>query len=570
VSLANDFLRFFADKIIKLRDDLDNISTIDSQPAVSTSPLVNSTFTEFKPLSLNDIVKLVHSAKATTCELDIIPTSKLKKYFTVIAPIVTEIVNRSLLTGVFPEIWKSAVVKPLLKKKGLPLELQNYRPVSNLTFLSKILEKAALSQIKEYIESNHLLPAYQSAYRKHYSVETAMLKMYSDLLESIDNSKVTIVVMVDLSAAFDTIDITILIQMLKDEFGIDCTPLRWIESYLSNRTMKVLINRSSSDSEPVRFGVPQGSCAGPVIFTLYIASLNRVIQKYPADLYGYADDHKIAFKIQAGNVQNEVTVLRQLEECLKEIITWMANYKLKMNQSKTEVIVYGTRQQLAKLNIQTVNVGECNIKCVDHVRDLGVIMTNTLNFDQHIQKKCQTAHIQLRNLKAIRKHLTQQSTETLIHGLVHSHIDFCNGLFVDIPDYQINKLQRIQNYAARVTLDVSYDKPSSELLKQLHWLPVKARVKFKILVTVFRVINGTAPAYLREMFTLLQGRYQLRSKSELCFAVPRRRTKLADRSLAVVGPKWWNALPSSLKNIQSEASFKSKLKSHLFRQFHGI
>ena len=194
-------------------------------------------------------------------------------------------------------------------------------------------------------------------------------------------------------------------------------------------------------------------------------------------------------------------------------------------------------------------------------------MTNTLNFDIHIQKKCQIAHVQLRNLKAIRKHLTQKSTETLVHGLVHSHIDFCNGLFTEIPAYQINKLQRVQNHAARVVLSSSHDQPSAVLLKQLHWLPVKARIMFKVLVMVFRVINGTAPVYLREMFAPTQGRYRLRSQSDIYFHIPRRRTRMADRSFAVVGPKWWNNLPSDLKNIDSEQNFRSRLKTYLFDIF---
>ena len=468
----------------------------------------------------------------------------------------------------FPDEWKSAVIKPLLKKKGLPLELKNYRPVSNLTFLSKILEKAAMNQINDHIESNNLLPAYQSAYRKYHGVETAMVKMYNDLLENIDKNQVTIVVMVDLSAAFDTIDIPILLKLLQNDFGIQGTSLKWIESYLTDRTMRVLIEKSKSDSEPLRFGVPQGSCAGPVIFTLYISALNRVVQKYTADLYGYADDHKVALKFQAGNPDSVSMVLDQLDSCLNDIITWMTTFKLKMNQSKTEIIIYGTRQQLDKLNITSINVGEVNVTCVDHVRDLGVTMTNTLNFDQHIQKKCRIAHVQLRNLWAIRKYLTQKSTESLVHGLVHSHIDFCNSLFSDIPAYQLNRLQRVQNHAARVVFNVSYDQPSAELLKKLHWLPVKARVMFKVLVMVFRVIQGNAPAYLRDMFVANQGRYRLRSQSDLNFTIPRRRTKLADRSLAVVGPKWWNDLPSALKNIQSEATFKSRLKTHLFKTFY--
>ena len=325
------------------------------------------------------------------------------------------------------------MISPLLKKKGLSLELQNYRPVSNLSFLSKILEKAALRQITKYIEVNKLLPHYQSAYWKNHGVETAMLKMYSDLLSAIDNSQVTIVVMIDLSAAFDTVDIPTVIDILHDEFGIKDTPLKWVESYLTQRSVKVIIDNSFSDTEHLKFGVPQGSCAGPVIFTMYIAALKNIGKKYNLELYGYADDHKIAFRIQVGDLENEATVIKQLDECLLDIMHWMNQKKLKMNNSKTEIILYGTKQQLSKVNISSVNVGGIEVKCVDHVRDLGVLMENNLSFDRHIRKKCQTSHIHLRNLKRIRKHLSYKSTEILVHGLVHSHIDFCNGLFTDIP-----------------------------------------------------------------------------------------------------------------------------------------
>ena len=123
---------------------------------------------------------------------------------------------------------------------------------------------------------------------------------------------VTFVVMIDLSAAFDTIDVPIVVQLMHDEFGISSTPLKWIESYLTDRTMRVKIDNSSSDTIPLRFGVPQGSCAGPVIFTMYIAALNRVVRKYQADLYGYADDHKVAFRIQSGYHQSESVLITLL------------------------------------------------------------------------------------------------------------------------------------------------------------------------------------------------------------------------------------------------------------------
>ena len=124
----------------------------------------------------------------------------------------------------------------------------------------------------------------------------------------------------------------------------------------------------------VMCNMPQSSCAGPVIFTLYIATLSRIVEKYPAVLHGYADDHKVAVSFRPGDKEDESRVLKQLDSCLCDIIGWMTKYKLKMNHSKTESIIYGTKSQLAKVNIESVKVGDNHVKCVDNVRDLGVIM----------------------------------------------------------------------------------------------------------------------------------------------------------------------------------------------------
>jgi hypothetical protein len=131
-------------------------------------------------LSCTDVKKLILESNSTTCEFDFILTTKLNENIEFFLPVVTEIVNRSLTSGIFPQIWNSAVIRPLLKKKGLALELKNYRPVSNFSFFSKLLEKAALNQITKHIETNKLLPSYQSAYRKSHGVETALIKMYDD------------------------------------------------------------------------------------------------------------------------------------------------------------------------------------------------------------------------------------------------------------------------------------------------------------------------------------------------------------------------------------------------------
>ena len=564
--LANKFHDFFSSKVANIRRELDEIPC--NKSVKPHNPLCTDSFTKFNSLGESEVRTIIMKSKSTTCSLDIIPTKTLKSLLDYFLPFITKIINCSLETGIFPKAWKKAAVKPLIKKKGLPLELKNYRPVSNLSFLSKVLEKAALQQVVAFVENHSLLPSYQSAYRRNYGVETTMLKMYGDLLSAADKKMVSLVVMIDLSAAFDTVDIPILLSIMNSRFNIKGTPLKWFESYLTERTMNVVINNKQSDTKTLQYGVPQGSCAGPVVFTLYIAALNTIISSsFPnINLYGYADDHKLALVHFAGNTDSELQAKLNMERCLENVIIWMAEHKLKMNNSKTEIILYGTKQQVSKSNITELNVGTEVVKCVKSVRDLGVFMDSTLTFDLHIRKKCQIANNQLRNIRSVRKHLSQNATEILVHGLIHSHLDFCNGLFSNLPEYQINRLQTIQNRAAKLVVNASYEQPSSPILQSLHWLPVRARIQFKILTTVFKCLNGTAPAYLSDLISIKQHRYSARSSKLLMLQEKRTNTKFADRSFEVVGPRWWNALPAEIRNLSSESSFRRELKTFLFRK----
>ena len=202
-----------------------------------------------------------------TCSLDPLPTSLFVECLELLLPAVTAVINQSLHTGVFPSVFKEAIIKPLLKKPSLDLNsLKNYRLISNLSFLSNVTEKIVLSQLSAYLNANNLFPTSQSAYRPGHSTETALLNMMNDILHALDNDNVTVVTLLDLSAAFDTIDHNILCQRLEHLYGISGTPLNWFRSYLSNRTQTVTINNKLSQPTLLNFGVPQGSVLGPIYF----------------------------------------------------------------------------------------------------------------------------------------------------------------------------------------------------------------------------------------------------------------------------------------------------------------
>ena len=201
-----------------------------------------STITAFEAISREAVNGIIQSSPAKTCDLDPIPTSLLKKCIE-LTPIITTIVNKSLTSGTYPDIFKEALVRPLLKKKGTNKdELKNYRPVSNLHFISKVIEKAVASQLETHLVRNELLDTLQSGYRAYHSTETAMLKISNDILTNKDHNESTGLVCIDLSAAFDLVDHSILLKRLFDYFGIRGTALAWFKSYLTGRSQRVLID----------------------------------------------------------------------------------------------------------------------------------------------------------------------------------------------------------------------------------------------------------------------------------------------------------------------------------------
>ena len=222
----------------------------------------------FREVTDDEIRKIVLSSKTTSCALDPIPTKLLKECLDFLLPVITKIANASLQSGVFPSEWKSALVVPLLKKPGLDLTLNNYRPVSNLQFISKVVERTVISQLFTHMNEHCPLPPNQSAYRPMHSTETILVKIQSDILTNMEHQKVTILVLIDLSAAFDTIDTDILCSILSTKFRVKNTALEWFKSYLSSRKLQVSVNGTLSKSFNLPFGVPQGSCLGPILFTI--------------------------------------------------------------------------------------------------------------------------------------------------------------------------------------------------------------------------------------------------------------------------------------------------------------
>ena len=373
---------------------------------------------------------------------------------------------------------------------------------------------------------------------------------------------------IDLSAAFDTIDHKILLQILSAKYGITGQALKWFDRYLSDRSFNVVIGDKYSKPHSLTVSVPQGSCVGASVFNLYCSTLHEIIPKDLA-LSSFADDHSVRRSFRAGCRKDESETNQILEECMLNIKSWMDSMCLKMNPSKTEFIYFGSKPQLKKCEVQSLKVSGDLIQRVDMIRYLGIYMDTHLTYKHHITKKCKAAMINYFKIKSIRPLLDVKTTARLCLSLCISHLDYCNSVLYGLPDTTLNRFQRIQNMCACLTLRRGRRESITECLKELHWLPIKQRIQYKILTLTHKCLNKIGPKYLQDLIHLRpSSRGGLRSAIEpnlLTIPITKCKT-FADRSFSVCAPVLWNALPATLMTRSlSFIKFKKDLKTHLFR-----
>ena len=430
------------------------------------------------------------------------------------------------------------------------------------------------------------MPDYQSAYGKYFSCETAVVKIINNILWDMEEQKATALRVCDLSAAFDMVSHKILPEVLHNKFGVTGKALEWFQSYLEGRKCEVNVGTSYSRDHDFNFSVPQGSCLGPVAYFAYASTIQEAVNpsEFAAntelsahsepnqnhiDLHGYADDHGIKRSFIPKPLQEKQTITL-LEEALVRIKTWMDLNCLKMNTTKMEFIVFRSKQQLKKVEVTSINVNGDSIPRSEVIKYLGTWMDQYLNFRQHILKKCNVAMINLQRIKTIRRILTVKATETLVHGLVTSHLDYSNAILYGLPKVDIQKLQHVQNCVAKLILKKNKYDSSVGALKELHWLPITLRINNKILSLTNNCIHGKAPKYLQDLLTFYKGGRQGLRSANNGITLNQSRTKyktFANRSFSCAAPKLWNGLPQYLWEITDIIQFKYQLKTHLFRQF---
>jgi hypothetical protein len=386
-----------------------------------------------------------------------------------------------------------------------------------------------------------------------HSTETTILKIQNDALLTLDSGNGMLLVLLDLSAAFDTIDHSILLERLRSLIGITGSALDWMASYLSCRKQYVKLNDSSSKHHDLSIGVPQGSVLGPLLFILYTRPLGDIFRRHSIQYHQYADDTQAYCPLPCKNPAALRDSLIRMESCLAEVSDWMLSNKLKMNEQKTECIIFATKRNRHIFKDITIKVGNSSIKPAESVRNLGAYLDPELTMERHVNNIVRNGYYHLRRIARISCHLDHESRAKAVVAFVSSCLDCHNGLLTGATQKQLRRLQVLQNNAARLVTRSPRHCHITPILSQLHWLPVKERIIYKILSLVHGALYmPNSPSYIRELCRPPPSMRTLRSSANRTLAVQRTHKKVGDAAFSVAACKSWNSLPPELREIPSK------------------
>ena len=479
----------------------------------------------------------------------------LKAAAPIIAEPITHIFNMSIGLNQVPVTWKQAYVTPLLKA-GNQSDLNNYRPISNLSVLSKILESLVASQLKSYLDSLNILNNMQSGFRSRHSTVSATLKVFDDIKEALDNKLMCVSLFIDLTKAFDTVDHPLLINTLL-RAGIGCNALKWFHSYLNNRSQIVKDGNIMSDPVTVTKGVPQGSVLGPFLFLVYI---NNICDKFKHCKYHlYADD-----TVMYACAPSAETAFSNLQSDFNTLQLALSDLKLVLNSGKTKTMIFSSaRKKAPTLSINTLD--GVAIQTVDTYKYLGIWLDKSLNFHFHIDHLAKKLKFTLGFLYRLKSCFSMASRKRLVAALFLSQLDFGDNIYRFASASILSKLDPLYHSALRYVTNSGFRTHHCTLYSLVGWSSLTLRRLQHWYILVYKIILGKLPFYLNQKFMPLESSHNLRSHRWFQYKVPPIRTQAGKASLFYYGPWSWNDLQAKLKleTLISLNDFKLRVKEVL-------
>lgn len=514
----------------------------------------------FDSLTPNEVKKHILAIKSDAIGSDGISRKMILMALEKVTPILCHILNCSLFTSTFPNVWRSAYVIPVPKINN-PSSFSHFRPISILPFLSKVAERIVSFQLRLYLSRNNLLNPFQSGFRPGHSTVTALTKICDDIRSGLDKQLVTIIVLLDFSNAFNTVDFDIMLAILKFHNNLSQEVVSWFHSYLQNRQQRVRVDGKFSSFSYLQAGVPQGGVLSPLLFAIFINSISHFLS---CSFHLYADDLQIYVSVPA----DEIAVgISKINSDLCKISSWSKSNGLNINASKSQAIIVGNPKQTRKIDTSAVApivLDNTILPFSETVKNLGLIIDSSFSWVPQINQVSRRLFAAIGSLKRWKNLLPIRTKITLAETLLLPILDYADCSYTDLNVELLNKLERLQNMAIRFIFGLRKFDHISEYRARLKWLPIRMRRNFHVLTLLFSILYAPhTPSYLKDRFTFYSAvdcHMQLRSRSDNKLLTPHHHTTFYGKSFTVHAVILWNNLPKHVRDSKSLPIFKNRLK----------
>lgn len=538
---------------------MDGTAKTNTLNHLSSLPIPDYTPFVFSQLSDCDVKKNILSIASNAVGSDSISRNMILPLLDILTPVITHILNNSLSSSTFPTAWKDAQVIPLPKK--LNPSLSDYRPISILPFLSKVLERVVHQQLSAFLSENELFNPFQSGFRQGHSTVTALVKITDDIRHGMDNKCLTVLALLDFSNAFNTVDFDILLGLLRS-LNISPTVIDWFHSYLFGRRQRIRADDVISEWCDISAGVPQGGVLSPLLFAIFI---NTITHNLTSSYHLYADDLQL---YSQGSLVNLAAAVHNINRDLQRISEWSSSFGLKVNPAKTQVMIVGGPRSTARIewgSLPAVTFDGVHIPYSRKVKNLGVYMDSCLTWDAQVGEVSRKVFASAGAINRLRNFLPIPTKVALVQALLLPILDYADCCYLDLSEKFLDKLERLQNFCIRIIFGLRKYDHVSEFRSQLNWLPIRRRRDLHVLSLLYTVLfNPLAPAYLKERFQFLQSANdrEMRSSRKLHLSFPPHSSQFYSNSFTVQSIRLWNSLPLPIRKSQSLPIFKSRLKTH--------
>ena len=494
--------------------------------------------------TINKCLKRLNPNKATG--YDGISPKVLQMSHDVMAPILCNLINNVIKYNHFPKPLKYAELSPIYKAKSR-LSWQNFRPVSVLACISKVVETIMVSQMQNHL--GQIYSIYLSAYRSMIGCHSVLIHTTEVWKQALDSGKYVGVIMSDLSKAFDCLPHNLMLEKMKHyKFSLDAVKL--LESYITNRFQRVKIGQDVSSWMELCKGVPQGSNVGPQCFNLYINDLLLELADQNIVPSNYADDNTCTV---IGDTQEQT--LTKVKDTITILVNWFDNNMMKANVDKFQFLLLTPRDTKDPV---VVNINNTPLTSQDDAKLLGVYIDKNLNFNKHVLEKCKKANAKLQVLRRLVSYLTEDCKLAILRSFVVSHFIYCSPLLHFSGKLYRNKMERILYRGLRFTFN-DYESSYDKLLEKAKMCTIENMREKAIIVEMYKCLHGLGPKYLSEIFKICKST----SRKGPIFVLPRvKTTRYGLHSLRFHGPKIWNDLSTKIKEAPSVDSLKMSLSKY--------